>query len=92
MINKTESLILRRVAEVGQKHICDVMGKDPSTVSRMFSGKLGIPINELEDLLSALGLTLIDQNLAEVNLSKEEYQALLTLARKGLERMENLDE
>ncbi len=86
-ISNLEGLILRRVAEVGQKTVCEALNKDPSTVSRIFSGKLGIQLGELETLLGCLGLIVIERDGSEIKLSKEDYQALLTIARKGLNSM-----
>lgn len=82
--NTTESLILRKAAEVGQKSIVDSMGYDASTVSRMVSSKTGVHINELELFLKPLNLKIIECDGETVTMPRDRYEALRTLARAGV--------
>jgi len=82
--NKTEALLLRKVAEVSQKVVADAIGRDTSTVSRIFSHQTGIHIDEMENFLTAMGLQIIECPGETVTIPKEEHRALKLLASKGL--------
>lgn len=82
--NNTHLMLLQRVAEVGQRSLVDALQRDPSYVSRFFSGKSGLHINELEHVFSTLGLRVIQCEGETVTLDKEEYEALRVLAKKGI--------
>jgi hypothetical protein len=83
--NKTEVLLLSRVAEVSQTVIAEAIGRDAGTVSRFFSGKTGLHIDEMEDFFAAMGLKLIDcKDQDTVTLAKDHYEALRILAKKGV--------
>ncbi len=82
--NKTESMLLRKVAEVSQNTVAEAIGRDNSTVSRIFSHQTGIHIDELEDFLRAMNLTIIECPGETITISHDEYQALKFLASKGL--------
>ena len=82
--NNTESLMLRRVAEVTQVKVANTLGRDSSYVSRFFARTGGLHIDELEDVFSTLGLKLIQCEEDTVTLPKEQYEALRILAKKGI--------
>lgn len=80
-----ESLILRRASTVKQSNLAAATNRAESHISRILSGDNGIRINELHTFLDALGLSIVESGDTDVRLSQDEYQALRTLARKGLE-------
>jgi len=83
--NNLEVLLLRKVAEVSQKEVAEAIGRDTSTTSRIFSGKTGVHIDEMEDFFTALGLKVIECDGEIVTLTKKRFEALRELARDGLE-------
>ncbi len=82
--NKTHQLLLQRVAEKSQAAVANAIGRDVSTVSRFFSGQGGIHIDEMEDLFDVLGLKIIECEGDIVSLPKEHFEALRTIARRGI--------
>ena len=74
--------LLRRVASLSETEIAQRMGVNKSTVSRFLSDRLP----QVVAFLTACDLDVVDQTdgAGVVTISSEEYQALKTLARKGL--------
>lgn len=82
---KTESLVLRRVAAVGQKTAADAIGVNESQLSRFLSGEGGLKFSQLTALLELLEITCSHYQSEIVPVESEELHALRVLARKGLE-------
>jgi len=79
-----EMLLLRRVAVVTQAHVSLSMGKDKSTISRIFAGNHGVYISEMDVFLAALGLIVIESDSDTVTIPRERYEALRLLAKDGI--------
>lgn len=83
-MSKLESLILRRAGEATHVKVANAIGKDQSTMSRIFAGSTGLNIADLEKFLDALGLSVVELGGDVVHISAQEYRALQVLARKSL--------
>lgn len=85
---KIEAAILRAFADRGQRPVSDVCDISESRLSRWKSGDAmggGLHMNEVSRVLAALGLVLIECEAGDlVTISRDEHQALTTLARKAL--------
>ncbi len=87
-MSATESLILRRIAQVQQNRLAESVGITTSQVSRIVAGQQGITLPHLGNFLQALDLEITGNDREEgiVTVASEEYEALKTLATKYLER------
>ena len=65
--SKAHSLILQRFAKVGQTEVERQAGVDNTQLSKFCSGERGLRIDQLEPVLSALGLKIVDINSLEVD-------------------------
>lgn len=67
----------------GQGKLSEVWGIGTSEVSRKLNGETGIKLDQLADALEAIGADLVmgDESIV---IPREEYEALKTLAKKGL--------
>jgi len=83
-MSKLESLILRRAGEVTHVKVADALGKDTSTVSRIFGGSVGVQLADLEKFFDAINLQVVEIGGDTVEISADEYRALQVLARKSL--------
>lgn len=83
-LHRLESMILRRAGDATYTKVADAIGKDVSTVSRVFSGQSGVQLVDLEAFLAALGLQVVEVGGDSVTITAEEYHALQVLARKSL--------
>lgn len=77
---KNESIILRRLASVGQAVVATGLGLHESSVSRMKDGEL----ERLSRLLAILGLKAVPIEMRCY--PENEINAIFTLARQSLER------
>lgn len=77
--------LLRAIADTGQPDIGIAVGHDRSWVSRFQNDHGRITLDEMLKLLDACGLVLVRQENELVSLPKDEHQALVTFAAKGLE-------
>ena len=82
-----ETAIRERLSRIGQKAVSEASGVDRTKICRMLNAehRAGLTIDELGGFLEALGLTVIESDGELVQLPREEYDALRTFARKGLE-------
>ena len=83
---KIQSLILRRLAQEGQRRTADAIGVNDSQLSRFTGGDAGLKFDQLCQMLAELGLTVVQSAGGEtVTITAEKYNALRVLAREGLE-------
>lgn len=78
------SLLLKRLAIVGQTKVSEVTGIDHTLISRFVSGERGLRIDQIGPVLDALGLRLVEANGEMRTIGADEHEALKLLARKGL--------
>lgn len=85
---KIGSTILRAFADRGQRPVAEACEMSESKISRWKSGDLaggGMHLEEVSCVLAALGLAVIEADANDlVTLSRDEYDALTSLARKAL--------
>lgn len=82
-----ESMVLKRVAPLTQKKVAESIGVDATNFSRFLNNSgHRLSFAEFCALFDVLELDVVAPgDDATVCLPREEYQALRTLARKGLE-------
>jgi hypothetical protein len=80
----TEADLLRRIAVTHQAAISEKTGLSTSHINRIASGKAGLTLEHVVPFLRAIGLAVTPIDGEMVSLSREEYEALRTLARKAL--------
>jgi predicted transcriptional regulator len=78
---KIESIILRRLAEVGQTHAAVSMGVSESTVSRLKDGEL----EKIASFLAAIGLKTVP--VEKKCFDEAEVAALMTLANRAMRQI-----
>ena len=78
--SKTETDILRRVAEVGQERIAVVLNHDAGHISRIIKGERGLRLFEFEDFFAALGLRVVPDDGPLRSIPAWEYTALVRKA------------
>lgn len=83
-LSRLESTILRRAGEVTHVKVAAAIGKDPATMSRIFSGQTGLMIADLEKFFAEIGLSVVELGNDVAHIPAEEYRALKVLARKAL--------
>jgi len=81
-LSPLESALLRAVASSGQESVAQAIGKDISTVSRIFAGDSGVRICDLEEFLRVLGYRAVP--LAQSTIDPCEHRALIDLASRYL--------
>lgn len=80
-----EVLVLRRVAQETQVRLASSLGYSTTQMSRVMSGTAGMPLADVGAMLEALGLAVVHAgDEGTVTITADEYQALRTLAVKGL--------
>ena len=84
---RTEAEILRRLARETQAAVANAAGMDPSVVSRVASGNMGIKLCQLSEFLAALGLRVVDDATHEID--PDELAALRVLAARYLSSNNN---
>jgi hypothetical protein len=77
MLDLTNEAIAKRMSGDGVQVVGD-------TVQKIFAGHSGIPIDNLESFLRALGLKVVDES--EVSMSADKHRALMLLAAEALNR------
>ena len=80
--SSTESLLLRRLAQVHQKAVAAAIGADETLVSRFASGERGLRIQQIGPALEALGLKLVDAT--EQTVDAKYLESLRNLAMRGI--------
>lgn len=82
-----ESTLLRRVNSTKQKVVAEAIGVSISTMNGIYAGRVGVTLARIGPLLETLGLRVVDAGDGgeTVTVPAEEYHALKTLARKGLD-------
>lgn len=75
-----ENDLLRAVSRIGQAPVANALGKNASTVSRVFSGEAGVPLGDLEVFLGVLGFKVVP--LDTVTVDHVEHQLLCEVAAK----------
>ncbi len=93
--DKNEIVVVGRIARHTQKAVAEAIGVEPSNFSRFHNGRgHGLQLKKFCELLAFLGVDL--SKLADddeagapdqdtVTISRAQYEALRTLAMKGLE-------
>lgn len=80
----TESDLLRRIAMTHQNVIAERTGMSDSQVNRIVSGQSGLTLGKVVPFLHAIGYEVIEREGDRVNVPRDEYDAMRTLARKAL--------
>lgn len=75
-----ENELLRAVSKVGQAAVANALGKNPSTVSRIFAGEGGVVLSDLDVFLGVLGFKVVP--LDDKTVDAVEYHLLLEVAAK----------
>ena len=83
-MSRLESVIFRRAGEASHAKVAAALGKDASTVSRIFSGAIGVQIKDMEAFFNAMGLCVSEIGGETVVISRKKYEALTVLAREAL--------
>jgi hypothetical protein len=78
------SKVLSRLATVKNSTVANALETDESFISRFASGERGLRLQQIEPFFEELGLKVIECSGEVVQLPLDEYQALVTLARKAL--------
>lgn len=86
---KIETVILRTLSERNQTETATAIGVTGARLSRwkmIDSGQGGgLHLPDVAELLATIGLAVVDTNNADlITLSRDEYNALRTLARRSL--------
>lgn len=83
-----QSRVLRALADHGQRAVAEAAGISETRLSRWKSGDAaggGLHLSEVASALAALRLAVVDAAGGEtVTVTREEYDALRTLARRAL--------
>jgi hypothetical protein len=78
-------MLLQRFAVVGQTEVERQSGVDNTLLSKFVKGERGLRIDQIEPVLKALGLALIEAGEGDtITVSKIRYEALRALARDGI--------
>ena len=82
-----EALVLKALLRETQKKVAEAIGVEPTNFSRFINNNgHNLPFSKVCEMFDVLALEVVDPNDASmVCVSREELQALRTLARKGLE-------
>lgn len=89
-VSPLESALLRAVASSGQEPVAQAIGKDISTVSRIFAGEGGIRIHDLETFLRSLGYKVVP--VTQATIDPCEHRSLVELASRYLSAQKCGDE
>lgn len=84
---QVQSLLLKSIGNISGKTLGDLIGCDPSKISKFSAGAQGGAMNldELSNMLPALNLALVEcEGGATITIPLDEYKALVTFARKAL--------
>lgn len=81
-LSPLESALLRAVASSGQEAVAQAIGKDVSTVSRIFAGESGVRLGDLDAFLRVLGYRAVPATQATIDPC--EHRALVDLASRYL--------
>jgi hypothetical protein len=82
-----ETGIRERIARIGQLEVANAARIDKTKLNRMLSNTApaGLCLHEIYDFMAALGLGVIECDDPEmVSMPRSEYEAIVTLAKKGL--------
>lgn len=82
-----EALVLKALLRETQKKVAEAIGVEPTNFSRFINNNgHNLPFAKVCEMFDFLALEVVDPNdPSVVCVSREELQALRTLARKGLE-------
>ncbi|WP_423820867.1 hypothetical protein V5738_11035 [Salinisphaera sp. SPP-AMP-43] len=80
-----ESAIRERVSRITQCEVARLSGIEKTAIHRLMTGERGIYLDELHDVLAALGMAIIECDGDLASIPRAEYDALRTLAKRGLE-------
>lgn len=83
---KTEALILKHLASVGQRNVADTIGVDESTISRLKEGHF----ERIAHILAVLGLKVVPSEMKCFD--PATVGMLLELSRARLNSIERADE
>ena len=79
---KASQALLRRLAQKPLAEIAGAIGKDESTASRLRSGEARLTVQEFGDLVSALGLKLVDTD--RVCVDRKTYEAMAHINARAM--------
>lgn len=82
-----QSSLLRKIAHIGQRALCESMNKDKSNMSRVVSDEQGMRVSEFCEMLAACGLKVVEYAPETMTIPVEEYEALIVMANKGTTAM-----
>lgn len=84
---KINSVVLQRLASVKNAVVADALGCSDSGISRIAGDEKALTLRQWCETLAALDLEIVEseQGGAVVNVPRDEYEALRTLARRSLQ-------
>jgi hypothetical protein len=80
--SKTHTHLLQRFAAIGQTEVERLTGVDNTQLSKFVKGERGLRIDQIEPVLTALGLKVVGAN--ENTIDAEYLSALEILSRRGI--------
>ncbi len=85
----TPSEVIRLFISVdGQSAIANAIKIGRSSFGRKFNGEQGWTFEEIDRLFGHLGLAVVEIDGEMVTIPKKEHEALITLAKKGIDNCE----
>ena len=80
-----ESTLLRAAGDVTYSRLAVAVNHDASYISRFFADQQKVHLSEVLTMFEVAGLALVRESSDTVTLDRRELDALVLLARKGLE-------
>ncbi len=84
----TRQRLTTALLRMGQQKLADIWKVDASEAGRRLNGQRNIPFEDFCKALDELGVELVTPDQEAVTVPKNEWTALRTLAKKGLEQDE----
>ncbi|MGL4939396.1 hypothetical protein [Shewanella sp.] len=83
--------ILSAICEVGTTGAGEIIGRDPTFISRLKSGEKHLTIDEFSVLLAGIGLEVNETASDRVVIDRQLHESLLTLSKVGLQSIHTIN-
>lgn len=80
--------ILSALCEIGTAAAGEIIGRDPTFISRLKSGEKSLTVDEFSTLLAGIGLEVVELTNDRVQIDRQLHESLLTLSRVGLSALQ----
>lgn len=80
--------ILSALCEIGTSAAGEIIGRDPTFISRLKSGEKSLTIDEFSKLLAGSGLEIVELTDDRIQIDRQLHDSLLTLSRVGLSALQ----